>query len=289
MAGPQGIAPAVTPAVSVVIASPGATAPEIHGGAANPAHSQYTWEPDGTMWLPWEVVPGGPGLAPATADVALLGDVPASAPAGTDPNAWADPTSTMSHGAPWPHERVPNIGSVSDREAAAAQSQANMALHSTDSGDPAAFTLQPVPPVDSWLRRGYVSAGTSGLEPPSEQLLGNQMTGHRRDGGWENLNEHGMDSAHVSRYARTGGFPAPPNSTQGNQRPMRISPASARNYPVGAGSPFEGQVPGYGQDYSAGYTGLPSDYAPSPDPPTAPSVQSSQPAVPAPWGFDLYG
>jgi hypothetical protein len=48
-------------------------------------------------------------------------------------------------------------------------------------------------------------------------------------------------------------------------------------------------VPGVGVDYSAGWTGIPSDYQPSPDPPTGPPVMSQQPPGPPVWGFDLYG
>jgi hypothetical protein len=294
MPAPQGVAPAVTSVTrTALISDPGATAPEIHGQPANPAHGQYTWEDGGTLWLPWEVVPGGPGLMAATVNEPLLGEVPAGAAAGFDPDAYANSTMTLSHGAPWPHERIDNAGSVSDRQAAAAQSAANMALHGTDSGDPAAFTTQPVPSTrGDWERMGYVTPGTSGLQLPNEQMIGNAGTGFRRDSGWtaegENLNRFGMDSAHVSRYRDVGSFPAPPNSTQGHQRPLTISPASSRNYPVGAGSPFEGQVPGVGADYSAGWTGIPSDYQASPDPPTGPPVAQQDSSAP-PWGYDLYG
>lgn len=293
MAAPQGVAAAAAPVRSaILITSPGAAAPDIHGGPADPAHGQYTWEDDGSLWLPWEIVPGGAMHHPVTAATDLVGDTPPAAPAGTDPQGWADPTWTHSHGAPWPHEHIPDAGNVSSAEAAAAQAQANRALHGTDSGDPAAFTSQPVPEVDSWQRMGYVTAGEGGLELPGRQMIGNGNTGFRRDSGWtapgDNLNTAGMDSAHVSRYRRTGGIPVPPNSTQGSQRPLEIHPASARSYPVGAGSPFEGQVPGWGSDYSAGYTGLPSDYQPSPDPPTGPPLQTSQPGPPV-WGYDLYG
>jgi hypothetical protein len=295
VAAPQGVAPAVAPVTrTAVITDPGATPPQIHGGPANPAHGQYTWEDDGSMWLPWEVVPGGPGLMAASVDTALIGSVPPSAEPGFDPDAYANSTMTLSHGAPWPHARVPDIGNVSDREAAAAQSQANMALHSVDSGDPAAFTTQPIPSTrGDWERMGYVTAGESGLELPGPQMIGNANTGFRRDSGWtepgDNLNQYGMDSAHVSRYRDVGEFPAPPNSTQGSQRPLTISPASSRSYPVGEGSPFEGQVPGYGTEYSAGWTGIPSDYQASPDAPTGPALSTQQPAGGPVWGYDLYG
>lgn len=293
MAGPQpATASAISsPVAAAVISSPGATPAEIHGLPANPAHGQYTWEDP--QWMPWQVVPGVTADAPGVAEQ-LLADAPPSAPAGSDPDGYADPTATLSHGAPWPHARVPNIGAVNDIEATAAQAAANAQLHSLDSGDPAAFTLQPVSThVEEWDRMGYTSPGTSGLEPPNAQMTGNGMTGFRRDSGFtvpgENLNRFGMDSAHVSRYRATGDIPVPPNSTQGAQRPLTIHPASARSYPVGAGSPFEGQVPGYGADYSVGYTGLASDYQASPDPLTGPPLATQQPPGQPVWGFDLYG
>jgi len=295
MAAPQGIAPAVrTQAATAVITDPGAPAPEIHGGPANPAHGQWTWEPGGSLWLPWEVVPGGPGLAPANVAGPLIGDIPPDAPAGQDPDAYANSTMTRSHAAPWPHEHIANTGSVSDREAYAELVRANAALHSLDSGDPASFTFQPTSThVEEWQRFGWVSPGEGGLELPGRQMIGNANTGFRRDSGWtaegENLNRYGMDSSHVSRYRATGDIPVPPNSTQGAQRALQIQPAHVRSYPVGEGSPFEGQVPGVGADYSAGYTGLASDYQPPPDPPTGPSLQSAQPSAPAPWGAEFLG
>jgi hypothetical protein len=294
MAAPQGIIPAVrSPAASAVIANPGASPPQIHGGPANPAHGQYTWE-GSSQWMPWEVIPGGHALGDPQAAWALVSDVPPSAPAGQDPDAYANSTMTLSHGAPWPHEHIANIGDVSDIQAAADQARANAALHSIDSGDPASFTMQPTSThVEEWQRFGYVSAGVSGLELPGRQMIGNANTGFRRDSGWtaegENLNRFGMDSAHVGRYRATGDIPVPPNSTQGAQRPLSIAPASSRNYPVGEGSPFEGQTPGVGADFSVGFTGLASDYQASPDPPTGPSLYSTQPADPVPWGADFLG
>lgn len=290
MSAPQsGVQPAALPISSVLIPS-GAIASQIHGGPANKAHGLYEW--DEIPMMPWQIVPGLDGSV-ATVQDSLIGQVPPNAPAGTDPQAYADPTSTYSHAAPWPRTHLPNAGAVNDAEATSIALQANSELHSIDSGDPAAFTHNPIPAVNSWERMGYVSAGEGGLDLPNVQMIGNSMTGFRRDSGWtepgENLNRFGLDSAHVSRYRRTGDIPVPPNSTQGSQRPLRIQPASSRNYPVGEGSPFAGQTPGYYgvETATADYVGIASDYQASPDPVTGPALATQQ-NTPV-WGYDLYG
>jgi hypothetical protein len=296
MAGPQGVTPVapVGPVTSVLISPPGALPPDIHGRPANPAHGQYTW--DETPLMPWQIVPGTDWWTEAGVQDQLLGQVPPNAPPGQDPQSYADPTATLSHGAPWPWEHIANAGAVNDIEATANQARANAALHATDSGDPAAFTSQPLPSTrGEWERMGYVTPGTSGLELPGEQMIGNGNTGWRRDSGYfvpgENANRFGMDSSHVSRYRDVGDIPAPPNSTQGAQRPMVIQPASRRSYPVGPGSPFEGQVPGqYGVEGMYGdYVGLPSDYQASPDPLTGPPLAQQQPPGDPVWGAGFLG
>jgi hypothetical protein len=290
MAAPQGIRPAVTPALrAVLITSPGATAAEIHGQPANPAHGQFTWEQP--QWMPWQIYPGVDGPAAHVND-ALLAERPPNAPVEADPYGYADSTATGSHGAPWP--RAVNPDAQWDPQAAAAQQQINAAAHEHDSGDPAAFTTWPPPTSHQvgWERMGYVTDGESGMDqvPPQLQGLGN--TGFRRDTGWfvpgEDANRYGLSGSHVTRYRATGDIPVPPNTTHGAQRPLRIQPASARAYPVGEGSPFEGQLPGwYGPEGMYGdYVGVPSDYQASPDPVTNPPLPRSQQDAGPVWGAE---
>lgn len=293
MAAPQGIQPAVVPGSgrsvsAVLIQNPGYDAQGIHGGPANAAHGRYEW--DEKFLMPWQIVPGVDSPQ-ATVQRSLVGQVPGVAPQGADPQYWADSTATLSHGAPWPKEHILDSGNVHNREASSEQSRANMALHSVDSGVPESFTTQSIPTNHGgWERSGFVSAGETGLDDPAKQMIGNANTGFRKGAGFtvpgENINEHGFDSAHYSRYVRHTDIPRPPDSTQGAQRPLQIRPAVARNYPVGKDSPFEGQVPGYGTQFSAGYVGIASDYQASPDPQTAPPLNQQQ-STPT-WGWSQF-
>lgn len=290
MAAPQGITPAVASATSVVIPNPGATAQEIHGMPANPAHGQWTWEEP--EWYPWQVVPRLDGHVP---DVSyeLIGEVPSTTLAGHDPQSYADPTATLSHNAPWPKAVSPDA--QWDSQVQAEQQLVNAEAHSIDSGDPASFTRWNPPTSRQlpWARMGYVTDGEGGMAQVPQQLQGLQNTGFRRGTGWfvdgEDANRFGLSSAHVSRYRAIGEIPWVPNSTQGAQRPLQIKPASRRSYPVGPGSPFEGQTPGYfGIEGMYGdYVGLPSDYQASPDPVTGPQLaqQQTEPS----WGVDFLG
>jgi hypothetical protein len=296
MAGPQ---PALTPATTspvhaaVLFPSPGASAADIHGQPANPAHGQWTWEDP--AWLPHQVIPHMDNPA-GTVQTGMINDDLPNAMRGADPEGFADPTSTGSHGAPWP--RSVNPDAQWDAQVAAAQQELNASAHGFDSGDPAAFTVW-LPPTSNqvgWTREHYVSDGTSGMEQVPGQLQGNANTGFRRDTGWfvdgESANRFGQSGAHVDRYRATGDMPVPPNSTHGAQRPLEIQPASRRSYPVGAGSPFEGQTPGwYGMEgVYADQTGFPTDYQASPDPVTVPAYSSAnQPAQPPAWGLDFLG
>jgi hypothetical protein len=281
--GLQGLTPAVTPAA---VTNPGATAPQIHGGPVNPAHAAWEWDTP----VPWAVQQGLDlsGQGP-TVEGSLISQVPAGAPAGSDPDGYADPTATLSHGAPWPSAHIPDSGAVNNAAAAAEQSIANMALHSIDSGDPAAFTTQPVPGHKMpWnLSPDFNSQGAE-RGPDVGDLTGNNRTGWERFNGWavpdENLNAHGFDQAHVHRQNPAGEVPVPLNTTQGAQRPLVMNVPGRYEYPTGPGSPFAGQVPGVGNDYGAAEIGVASDYAPPPDSPTNPVLAA--PAGDPAWGLE---
>lgn len=291
MAGTQGLTgltPTVTP---TAVTDPGVTLdPSVMGGPYNPAHGDYEWDDP----VPWIIQQGVDvsGQAP-TVQGSLLAQAPPGAPAGTDPDSYADPTATLSHGAPWPHVHILNSGAVNDARATAEQAAANAVLHSLDSGDPAAFTtnLQGAPADKmAWnLQPDYNTSGaTEGVDPGG--LTGNNMTGRDRFEGilvpGDNLNRYGFDQAHIHRQNPAGDMPVPLDTTQGAQRPMVMNvPGRYGSYPVGGGSPFTGQLPGVGNDTGAAEIGVPSDYAPPPDPPSNPALQSADTGQPV-WGWD---
>jgi hypothetical protein len=303
MAGPQGLAgltgltPTVTP---TAVNDPGATAPEIHGGPANPAHGQLEWDNP----VPWAIQQGisMTGQPLPNPDPAMLGQPGGhAAGAGSDPEAYADANLTRSHAAPWPWQHIPDSGAVNSREATAAQSIANTELHAYDAGDAREFT-HIEPPTDHKMPWGidphYVSSGLEAGTPVGG-LQGNNRTGWDRFAGGEwavpgdNINRFGFDSAHVTRFAPTTAaelpVPRADSTVQGAQRPMVMNvPGRYGSYPVGAGSPFAGQLPGVGNNVGAAEIGVPSDYQPPPDAPT--NVPLQQAGSPAPvWGWSGLG
>lgn len=281
--GLTGLTPAVTPAIKE---NPGVTLdPSVMGGPYNPAHGTYEWADP----VPWSIQQGVDlsGQAP-TVEGSLIGQPPPSAQVGGDPDGYADPTATLSHGGPWPHVHIAGAGAVNNAAATAQQSMANAELHSIDSGVVASFTQNPVPghKMPWTLQPDFNSQGSAaGVDPGG--LAGNAMTGRDRFEGrlvaGDNLNEHGFDQAHVHRQNPAGEVPVPLNTTQGAQRPMVMNVPGRYQYPTGAGSPFAGQVPGVGNDTGAAEIGVASDYTPPPDSPTNPQLASS--AEPA-WGLE---
>jgi hypothetical protein len=274
--------------LQVTVASPGATAEGIHGGPASTAHGGWEWEPS-PYPMPWEIQPRWQGSpAPVTAPE-MLGDEPPSAAQEQDPYAYADPTASLSHGGPWPLA-VSAYASLRPEETAE-QSEANEADRSLDTGVPESFTSWP-PPTDykmPWeLSPHYVSPGT-GTQGGAGTLTGNNRTGWTRDQGWtapgDNLNRFGFDSAHVTRFAPASAaeIPVPDASMMGAQRPLLVQLDGRHTYPIAGGGPFDGDTPGMFVTPGGELTGLPSDYAPSPDPPTGPAFpQDPGPPV---WGF----
>ena len=297
MAGVQplsGYTPAVTP---TVVDQPGVVLdPSVMGGPYNPAHGQYEWDDP----VPWSIQQGLDlsGQGP-TVEGGLLTQIAPNALAGSDPDSYADPTATRSHGGPWPSVHIADSGAVNSATTTAEQSLANQELHSIDSGVVDSFTTQPAPGHKMpWnLQPDYNSQGAAaGVDPGG--LHGNSMTGRDRFEGTlvagDNLNQYGFDQAHIHRQNPAGEVPVPLNTTQGAQRPMVMNVPGRYEYPTGAGSPFAGQIAGVGNDVGAGEIGVPSDYMPPPDAPTNPPLQDpsgaaagSAAAAGAPvWGWD---
>jgi hypothetical protein len=305
--GLTGLTPTVRPSV---VDDSGATAEQIHGTTVNPAHGQWTWDNP----VPWAIQQGlDLSGQPATAEAALLGSKPPDAGSGTDPDSYADPTATLSHGGPWPYQHIPDSGAVNNARATAMQAAANAELHSIDSGVVSSFTENPVPghkmPWD--LSPDYNSQGAEeGTEVG--QLTGNSHTGWDRFAGWAqgsdleratapgtdypvigaaggNLNRFGFDEAHIHRQNPHGTLPVPLDTMQGAQRPLVMNiPGRYGSYPVGQGSPFYGQLPGVGNDTGAAEIGVASDYVPSADAPTNPPLVSAMSGQPV-WGYTGLG
>lgn len=272
----QPVNPVVTP---TAVTQPGIELnPSIMGGPYNPVHGQAQWDnPE-----PWSIQQGVDlsGQGP-TVEGSLLGDTPSTPVAGTDPSSYADPTSTLSHAAPWPWEHIADGGAVNNRYATAEQSAANARLHAYDDGTAASFTTNLQAPTGHKMPFDLSpNYNSQGLEQGTDvgQLDGNAMTGRDRFQGrltaGDNLNQHGFDQAHVHRQNPAGEVPVPLNTTQGKQRPMVMNVPGRYEYPTGPGSPFGGQLAGVGNNVGAGEIGVPSDYTPPPDAPSNPSLAS---------------
>lgn len=270
--------PTVTP---TVVTQPGIELdPSIMGGPYNPVHGQAEW---GTP-EPWSIQQGVDlsGQAPTVAGD-LIGDTPATPNAGTDPSSYADPTSTLSHNAPWPHEHIADGGAVNNRYATAAQASANAELHAYDDGTAASFTTNLLAPGNKMpfgLSPDYNSQGLAAGADVGE-LDGNNNTGRDRFVGLtapgDNINRFGFDQAHVHRQNPMGEVPVPLDTTQGHQRPLVMNVPGRYEYPTGNGSPFAGQTAGVGNNVGAAEIGVPSDYTPPADAPTNPAIALQAP------------
>jgi len=281
MTGLGGLQPAVG---AIVVVDPGAAPEVIHGGTANPAHGQYEWaNPAPYPWMYWPATSGGAASVPAD----VLGTVPGELPAGDDPSLYASSTETGSHAAPWPSFGVAD-SAVNDREQGAFRAMASAELHALDTGQAAAFNEQAFTWGDrmAWgLPLDYTSAGETILQPVPGQMQG--QLGRDRVQGTPPLNSYGFDSAHVLRFGpdpATGSVPGGFLWLDGSQRPMVIEPAGRQTYPVGAGSPFAGQVPGVGDPTGAILSGLPTGYSSPPEAPTA----SSYPGQGTTWSWSSW-
>lgn len=270
LAGLTGLGPQVIP-------DPGATAEEVHGGPANPAHGDASWS--ATPRYAWQSYYGqDTSEGAATPAQELIGTAPGSLPAGTDRQAYIDPTSTGSHGAPWPSMGIDN-GDVRSRELAAIRQSANQDLHAMPDRSMLRRIGRQLPAnqqMELAVEADYVSSGESLLQPVPNQLRGN--FGFDRVQGYAPINGYGFDSAHVRRPRRTGLIPGNFAWLTGSQRPMVVTFAGRQSWPVGPGSPFQGQDPGTGSVDGSALTGLPPTYTPPPTPSTGPQVADAAPS-----------
>ena len=287
----QPVNPMVTPAA---VQQPGVVLdPSIMGGPYNPAHGQYEWDDP----VPWSIqqVLDLSGQGP-TVEGSLIGELPSVLVAGSDPSSYADPTSTLSHAAPWPSEHVADSGAVSNRVSAAEQALANALLHSFDDGTAASFTTNLQAPTGHKMPFNLSpDYNSQGLEAGTDvgQLNANNNTGRDRFQGLtapgDNVNRFGFDQAHVHRQNPAGDVPVPLDTTQGAQRPMVMNVPGRYQYPTGPASPFRGQLAGVGNNVGAAEIGVPSDYSPPPDAPTNPAVYAqSAPAGPLIGSEDIW-
>ena len=269
MAGLQGL----TGLAPSVIEDPGATPQERAGGPANPAHGDYTW--DQQPRLPWQAFPGLDGSEGAAPLPDAVSDVPGSLDAGEDPYAFLSPLATGSHGAPWPSFGVAD-GDPHDAQQAAVRQSMNQDIHAA--GDPGAIgriarQLPANQQMELAAEADYVSSGDSLLQPVPNQLRG--QFGRDRIQGFAPLNSYGFDSAHVRRPRYSGTIPGNFAWLTGSQRPMVVQHAGRQTWPVGDGSPFEGQDPGTGSVEGAALDGLPPAYSAPPVPPSGPELQAA--------------
>lgn len=273
---------AVGPVAGVLIEHPDPGAVGRHGGPANPAHGQWTWEDPAPV--PW-VFYDDPNAGVADFDQSLIGELPEVLPAGADPLLIAEATETGSHAAPWPSFGI-NDGLVHDRGAQAERNIANAELHSLDTGGPAWFTTTIIDVAEKmpWeAEADYVSPGQTILQPVPGQMQG--LMGRDRVQGTPALNDYGFDSAHVNRPRAVGDVPGNFLWLDGReQRPMTIQIAGHNGrFAVGADSPFEGQTPGVGGVGGAVLTGLPSGYNPPVQPPIAAAAAAADEPAWSTW------
>src|ERR1700722_18248163 len=78
VSNPQGF----TGLAPVIVPDPGASAPEIHGGPADPAHGQQFWEEPPRY--PWLVYEADASLGGASAETSIMGAEPTITGSGTD-------------------------------------------------------------------------------------------------------------------------------------------------------------------------------------------------------------
>lgn len=267
MAGVQPVT-GLAPVAGIRVTDPGAPPALIHGGPAEPVHEHAFWE-NGLAPYPWIYQPGIATPPGSASGLEGPDPDPARLPAGTDPYAWADPTSTGSHGAPWPSFGVAD-GTVAP-DPMAWQQAFSFDAHGIDAGDAQARSTQAdyVTKLPFLAEADLVSPGVTGLEPVPAQLMANPKTGRDRVQGYAPVNEYGFDSAHVYRARGEGHVPGDFLWLGGAQRPMVIQQLGRQpwQYPTGPDSYFPGQVPGRGSVDGATLTGLPAAYQPPPEPP----------------------
>jgi hypothetical protein len=276
----QPVNPAVRPAV---VTQPGVTLdPSVMGGPYNPVHGQFEWDDPTPYAIQQGLDLSGQG---PTVTGSLLGTVPDTPVAGADPDSYADPTATMSHAAPWPHEHIADSGAVNNNVVTAQQELANARLHGYDDGTAAAFTTNLQAPTGHKMPWDLSpDFNSQGLDAGTDvgQLDANNNTGRDRFQGMtapgDNINRFGFDQAHVHRQNPAGEVPVPLNTTQGKQRPMVMNIPGRYEYPTGPGSPFAGQLAGVGNNVGAAEIGTPSDYQPPPFPPSNPALAQQQTA-----------
>lgn len=283
MPGVTGISGLTALGPAFVNEAPQASPAAKHGGPANPAHGDQLW-PDPHAY-PWVYQPGIPASGAASVPPGLPAEagVPARLGQGHDPYAYANPTASGSHGAPWPKFGAGSFA-IRDRDAAVAAQLQNEANRGFDAGDAERFQTAPsvVTKMPWGFEADFVSIGQTILQPVPAQMQG--LKGRDRIQGTPPLNEYDFDAAHITRPRAGGHVPGGFLWLHGAQRPLIVNRLGRNTYPVGRNSYFEGQRPGRGSVDGAVLAGLPAAYTPPPLPPSGDALdQASAPPVWSSW------
>jgi hypothetical protein len=267
--------------------TPEATAEEIWGGPADPAHgggrdpstgyieTQFYGGPHGPYGLDNQLL--GVDMAVVyTEGAGLIGD---------DPRADLQP---QTHAAPWPK-------GLSDRQSVQPDDvtdgiRESFLIHSMDQGMKRQFDAMEAK-NDTWQDVDYTDPGTPTLQAQVPKQVG-AVAGLRgstdRVQSLQLQNEHGFDSAHVHRRYATGNIPGNFQWMIPGSRPLRHDRMGAiPNIPTGEDSPFTGDD--VGQSFStqgAVLEVLPTEY----QEPVTPSLSPGQLllANAAPSGVELF-
>lgn len=275
MPGPQ----VVTGLQGFVNLSPQATPDELHGGAANPAHSNlgeiaepYPWEAYGGSWGEYQPPPG-----PTDGIVHDLPEYQTMGAGSSSEDPTHDYTPYQTHAAPWPK----GMETSAQPEANARFLHQSRDIHASNTGAARAFQYMPtmVPQNDDWNAFYNINPGMSNLQPIPAQVAG--ATGgwgtRSREQSLAGQNSYGFDAAHQHRRYASGPIPGNYMWMRPGGRMFIKSMASSARPAVGKGSPFEGQNIGDSFGYAGAVLMDPAtEYMPPPVPFVAPAVQATE-------------
>lgn len=275
-----------------VNSQPEATAEEIQGSAANPAHEKNFWEEP--EQYPWEsAIAGFSGTTyPPVPPIAGVGDSPDTLAAGY---LGQDPTgdyTPRTHAAPWPKGLDGIRAGNQQPHGNADYLQQSMDIHASKTNAGAAMLYDPtleaqnddwtafydVEPGNTMLDSNIGSQGKSGFAPGG-------FGSHSREQSNAIQNNYGFDSAHMHRRWATGSVPGNYMWMKPGGRPMVKSLPGPARPPVGPSSPFAGQDVSWGFTASGPVGGVltnaPTSYQQPPTPYVAPTqpVQDEAPTI----------
>lgn len=270
MPGPNGVV-SLNGLEGYVIEEPEATAYDIHGGPANPAHATFG---EVASPYPWQMTQFGGAYDFISPVDGMVGSYEEILPAGSiDQDPTGDRTP-YTHAAPWPKDPIGD-GSVGPENTARKLNQ-NKHIHASNTGASyKSLYTNTVPVNDEWEEVWAVSPGTISLENPATPHQVSMSVGgfgsRNRGTTPSPQNAYGFDSAHMHRRFATGSIPGNYMYLKPGGRPLvkSISRIGLRNWPTGANTPFYGDDPTASFDtYGAILVATPSEYVAPPQPMT---------------------